>query len=467
MKPHLKKLIENRIADVKATPDWFKYSFPEQRAFIEDESRLKAAQCTRRAGKSYGAGLYLCKEAYENPNVTCLYLALTRDSAERILWRDILKDINWRFGLKAKFHESRLIMQFPNGSTIHLLGADAKKDDMDKLLGQKFKLVLIDEASKYHIDVHKLIFDVLKPAVADHLGTIAMIGTASDFTASYFARVTQGKEAGWAYHRWSALNNPYMTKQFAEEIENHRINNPNVDDEAWFRQNYLGEWTVNEKNRIYLYPRGIQAPALPKKGEFNYNLGITLSYSGHWAASVMAYSSDHREAYVVESVRHPLTDLNQVIEEVVRLHEVYQFGAIVCADVSSKLTDELRSRYPISIQDVKEFPDKSTLIRLFTTELSQKNIKVLPNNADLIEEWDTIILDHRVVTNSSSKNAQIREHPLCPNHISTATLYAWYKCYNYNFSPEVIREDPNDEFWEKIEDRIENPIRDDFEDFYG
>ncbi len=47
-------------------------------------------------------------------------------------------------------------MQFPNGSTIHLLGADAKKDDMDKLLAQcKFKqalrmaMTLAQEANRY------------------------------------------------------------------------------------------------------------------------------------------------------------------------------------------------------------------------------------------------------------------------------------------------------------------------------
>ena len=66
-------------------------TMPEQAAFIRDPARLKVAFCTRRAGKSYGEGRYLCQEAAATPNVSCLYIALTRLSAENIMWRDVLK----------------------------------------------------------------------------------------------------------------------------------------------------------------------------------------------------------------------------------------------------------------------------------------------------------------------------------------------------------------------------------------
>ena len=173
MKINPKKLVSKKLAERKNSPDWFATSFKEQTDFINDPARMKAAQCTRRAGKSYGAGLYLCKAAWETPGCSVLYVGLSKDSAERIMWKDILKNINYRFGLGAHFSDQRLIMTLPNGSKIYLLGADSRQDDMDKFLGQKFKLVVIDEASKYRINVHKLIFDTLKPAVADYEGTIS------------------------------------------------------------------------------------------------------------------------------------------------------------------------------------------------------------------------------------------------------------------------------------------------------
>jgi hypothetical protein len=40
------------------------------------QARLKALFCTRRAAKSYTGGLYLIREALENPGCNCLFIAL-------------------------------------------------------------------------------------------------------------------------------------------------------------------------------------------------------------------------------------------------------------------------------------------------------------------------------------------------------------------------------------------------------
>ena len=55
--------------------------------------------CTRRAAKSYSDGLVLAKAALERPDVSCLYIGLTRESAKRIMWKDVLKAINRRHKL--------------------------------------------------------------------------------------------------------------------------------------------------------------------------------------------------------------------------------------------------------------------------------------------------------------------------------------------------------------------------------
>ena len=41
-------------------------NFPKQTAFQEDPARLKAAQCTRRAGKSYGLAVKLVSQKAQN-----------------------------------------------------------------------------------------------------------------------------------------------------------------------------------------------------------------------------------------------------------------------------------------------------------------------------------------------------------------------------------------------------------------
>jgi len=163
----VRELARKRLAKRRggAQPNFLDAKFAAQSAFISDPARMKVALCTRRSGKSYGAGLYLCKEAWETAGVSCLYLALTRDSAKKIMWKDVLKPISRRLNLDARFNESELTATLPNESVIYILGVDSTEEEKKKLLGQKYKLVIIDEAASFSVDLNELVYGVLKPAV--------------------------------------------------------------------------------------------------------------------------------------------------------------------------------------------------------------------------------------------------------------------------------------------------------------
>src|SRR6267378_7703250 len=124
------------LASTRA-PQFLDPAFPAQTTFISDPAKLKVVLCTRRSGKSYGAGLYLDREAYETPGVSCLYIALTRDSAKKIMWKDVLKPINRKLGLGTRFNETELTATLPNGSVIYVLGVDSTEEEKQKLLGQR------------------------------------------------------------------------------------------------------------------------------------------------------------------------------------------------------------------------------------------------------------------------------------------------------------------------------------------
>src|ERR1017187_911210 len=84
----------------------FDPKFPQQEAFCKDPHKLKALFCTRRAAKSFTAGLYMVYEALANPGCNCLFIGLTRSSAKSIIWKDILRVINRKFKLKAQFNQA-------------------------------------------------------------------------------------------------------------------------------------------------------------------------------------------------------------------------------------------------------------------------------------------------------------------------------------------------------------------------
>ena len=73
-----KALIETiRRAETTAKVDFNALLFKQQRDFVEDPARLKAAVCSRRAGKSEGIAHLLLKEALSQKDVLLPYITLT------------------------------------------------------------------------------------------------------------------------------------------------------------------------------------------------------------------------------------------------------------------------------------------------------------------------------------------------------------------------------------------------------
>src|SRR5574343_1924212 len=98
--------LERRGLLPSGKPSPLDMTFPQQRALIEDPSRLKAACCTRRAGKTFGIGLYIWDVALKNPGCTILYLSLTRQSAKEIVMRDVLERLDRELGTGVHFNYS-------------------------------------------------------------------------------------------------------------------------------------------------------------------------------------------------------------------------------------------------------------------------------------------------------------------------------------------------------------------------
>lgn len=443
------------IAAEKKEPVFADARFQRQRDFLEDPARMRVVLCTRRSGKSYGAGLLLLREAWETPNVSCLYVALTRASAKRIMWKDVLKTIDREQGLGCRFNETELSVTLPNGSIIYLLGMDADEQEKDKALGQKFKAIVIDEAASYGVDLHEMVYGILKPATADYRGTIAMIGTPGNMKRGLFYELTQGQnpgepgrweKMGWSGHRWSAFDNPHITDKWREEIEDLKKANPLVEETPLFQQHYLGKWTVDDSKLVYKFDfdRNVfdELPTIGGRGRWHYVLGIDLGFNDPTAWVVCAYHDTSRVLYVLGAHKKEHCDITEVADQTRRLMGRFDFDRIIIDNANKQAVEEIRRRHDIPLT-AAEKTGKADFIEIMNGDFILGNIKLHRKAAlPLAEEYSQLIWDER--------SPRREEHAACANHCVDAALYAWRHCYQYLSElrqPNGLRYGKSEEDW--------------------
>lgn len=448
VKESLRKRVEAALAEaaveVREPRPLFDPNFPEQRAFIEDEGKFQVVLCTRRSGKSFAAALRLLRAAMSQPGSSSLYIALTRESAERILWNDVLKVINrkdqWNLG--AKFNESKLCMTLPNGSRIYLLGADAKEEERQKLLGQKYVEVCIDEAASYSIDLNALVYNILKPAVADYRGVICLIGTPGNLKTGLFYELTQGQDPrapgtwekiGWKGHRWSAFQNPHMAAKWREEIAELSAANPLIEQTPGFQQNYYGIWVIDDSMLVYRYAIGRndydKLPEVYGRGDWHAVLSIDLGFNDACAFTVLKYHDASRVLYIAESTKKSgldITATSEYADEIKSRHDIEQ---TVIDGSNKQAVEELNRRHGLKAEPADK-REKFDFIDIMNAEFIQGRIRLSPQCEALKEEYVELIVDERAL-----KKGKRVEHPGCANHAADTGLYGWRKCWQYLHVP--------------------------------
>lgn len=447
------------------------HAFPQQVKFILDPSSQKALFCTRRSAKSFTAGLYLIYEALRNPGSNCLFIGLTRQSAKAIIWKDILSVINTKYNLGAQSNQTDLMMTFPNGSVIAVTGVDVDEEEMNKLLGRKYRLVCIDEASMYTIDLHNLVYGVLGPAVVDpnargESGTICLMGTASNFPRGLFYDITTGREQGWSLHRWTAHDNPYVARQWSETLEKIKTNRPLYMETPQFKQWYLNQWVVDEEKLVYRFDTQKnlikKLPTLPHDG-WTFVLGVDTGWEDDSAFVLTAYHVHDKFLYVIKIFNKKKMTFDDVAT---KIHEYMADRAfaphkIIIDGANKQGVESMRQRSAIPFEYADK-QDKVTFIELANSDLIQGSVKVLdiPDNRPLWDEMQSLVW----VTDGDKIKYPKKEHPALSNHLCDAFLYAWRCGWHYAAVPEekkiVVgsREwylKQSDDMWQRDRERLE------------
>ena len=454
------------------TDKLFDPDFPQQKNFIQDPSKLKALWCTRRASKSFTFGMYMIKECLENPGVNCLFIGLTRDSAKGIIWKDILKVLNRKHDLNATFNGTSLTMSFPNGSMIWVTGVDTDEDEMNKLLGKKYRLVCLDESSLYTINLQRLVYGILKPAVADpnskgERGTICMAGTSSNFTKGLFFDITNKAEPGWSLHTWTAFDNPYVRTQWQEELDDIKANRPLFMETPLYKQWYLNQWVIDTEKLVYKFnqDRNLfdKRPINVKPDGWSYVLGVDLGYEDDSAFVLCAFHENIPELYIISTFNKKHMDITDVANKIRSYLDQYQIGKIIVDGSDKQSVEEMRRRHGLPLEPAEK-QGKADFIELLNAEMIQG--KVLINNkcTNLINELMGLVW----ATEGDQIKLPRKEHPSLPNHLCDALLYSWRYCYGYMSEPIVKKpvmgtkawhDEENAKMWENERERLEQEYK--------
>ena len=418
---------------------------PQQFGALTDEAHLLALFCTRRAGKTFAIGLKLFLVASEHPGCSCLYMGLTQDSAVGTLNKDILQVLNRRFALGARWREKDNRWEMPNGSLIYLRGADANSHEMAKILGQKYRLAVLDEVAKYRGNVHAMVYEDLLPAMGDDVGTIVLSGVPSNITSGLFFDVTTGREPGWTVHRWSWRDNVHRRDNIQKIHDELVAANPARVKTSSYRREWLGEWVVDEGALVYKFSEDLNViDALPRPAsEYHYILSIDLGFTDPTAFVVSAYSDHDPVLYVVYAAKHAGLIIDAVARIIKGLWKnptyrvggaaapltgPYPFERMVVDGAALQSVEEMRQKHQLPLECAKK-TDKRTAIEVLNSDLQTARIKLLPAAFAIFEEGQKLIWDERKL-NAVPKRWE--EDPRQPNHLTDALLYGFRAARNYD-----------------------------------
>lgn len=411
--------------------------FDKQQRFLYDPAKRKAALCSRRAGKTFCCALYLCMVAMAIPDSVCVYIALSRKNARRLLW-PVLKRLNRDQQLGLTFNDVELEARLPNGSQIWLTGAN-DRSEIEKLRGEAYPLAVLDESASFGPYLEELVEDVLEPAMLDYDGTLCMIGTPAAHCTGKFFDATMDPTQGWSVHQWTVLDNPHIPN--AKAWLDERMQRKNwTDTHPTYLREWRGRWVRSAESMVYRWSDGAAFSQLPSGCEWEYVIGVDLGFEDATAFVIEAFSRDRPDVYVVDEFKRSKLIPSDIAAQLREYVSTYNPISIVCdtGGLGKSIAEELSQRYAMNIKPANK-AGKLANIELLNGDLDAGLFRARADSA-LVGEWKTLQWDED----------RKKEDSRFDNHLSDAALYAYRECKHYTHQPKAKEPGPDEvEFHER------------------
>lgn len=439
-------LLLNRIQKKQLPEQLLEQAFLNQKQFILDPNKRKCAFVMRRGGKSYALAIYLLYTALLNPNTKLLYMGLTKESAENIMWLNILEPLLYKFNIKYKLNKSSRVITLSNNSTIKLTGADASTYQIKKYLGAKYILVVFDEAQDIKNDLKYWIEDQLGPAMTDYGGTICVAGTAGRNIGTYWYRLTKPESdiTNWSIHKWSGDDNIHMAQLLNDKIKELTHHNPNIQNDPGFRNQYLCQWVMDASDRVYLNSdsniltdNSIISSLLSKDSKWQYLLGFDFGFVDDSAIVIAAFHKHDKNFYIIETFKQKALIVSDLAARIHQFKSKYNPIYMVGDCQSSQVVHTLRQQYSLPLTAAQKLGKEAHIAQMNTDFITNK-IKIIKSlNEDLLKEYDNLTLNETLRVKGKFKEKDSKD-----NHAADAALYIHHFSKHWRSTPEIIP-DPN------------------------
>lgn len=181
--------------------------FKQQKEVFNDfVSPNIAVMCSRRAGKTENNADMICRTAVKSDS-PILYINLTFENAIRQMFDRVMAEAERCELSIAKQSKSAGFINFSNGSSV-LFKGNKDRSEADKMQGDKYRLVIIDEAQS-QVNMLYLIDTIVRPMLSDYEDSqLILTGTPPRRKGTYFEWAFKNKE--WTTYHWTMYENPYI-----------------------------------------------------------------------------------------------------------------------------------------------------------------------------------------------------------------------------------------------------------------
>lgn len=440
-------LIEEAKKRQRVPFDVDQFCFDKQLSFIKDPARYKTAVCSRRSGKSLSCAAHLVSQCTTKKNQKCVYITLTRGTAKKIVWKEIMEIIK-SHNLNVETNNTDLTITFLDTNSIIYFSGASKKDEVEKFRGLSLNLVYIDEVQSFKPFISELIDEVLAYTVLDTAGTIALIGTPGPIPGGFFYETTHS--IGWSNHKWTVFDNPHIKLKTglepAELLRQERERRGISENDPSYLREALGLWIQDSDSLVFKYNPAINNfDKLPDE-ELVYIFGVDLGYNDSDAVAVLGYSRIQKKVFLVEEWvkdKQGITELAEQIKLMINKYKPVKIK-IDAGALGKKISEELIRRHQIPV----EASDKHRKLEyieflnddLRTGKFMIKSTSLTASDAMLLT-WDIRTKDKRTVSNDFHSD------------ILDAVLYAHREAKHY-FAEAPVKINKSDEqnvndFWAK------------------